>query len=192
MQQAHGMVCVWLNVRPEHEEEFTAWYETEHVRDVIAIDGFISGRRYYDENSKLRFLALYEAGDEKVEPGPGFQGMVADPSPWTHRIRTLFGDMRLRSNYRRIADTGTAAEPGAIITVHTEGKLQAGDAEARRAALPGCLRLRVFHEADRPDRGFEIYDFASRVAADAARARLKSGPGIEIAVRTAIGEPHVH
>jgi hypothetical protein len=28
--------------------------------------------------------------------------------------------------------------------------------------------------------------------ADAARARLKSGPGIEIAVWTAIGEPHVH
>jgi hypothetical protein len=188
MTNADGMVAVWLNVRPEHEEEFNDWYELEHVRDVIAIDGFVSGRRYYDASARLRYLALYETVDDTVEPGPGFQGLVAHPTPWTTRIRRLFGDMRTRTNFRKIADTGLDQEPGAIVTVHARGAAAPADAQARRAAVPGCLRYRGFHESGLPANRFEIYDFDGMDAARAAGETLRAGG--EVSVRVAVGTPH--
>lgn len=191
MREANGIVGVWLNVAPEHEADLEAWYEEEHIADIVAIDGFLSGRRYFDPNARLRYLALYEAVDESVEPGPGFQGIVAKPSPWTERIRRHFGEMRERLNLRRIADSGPARDPGAIITLHFEGPARVNEGLARRARLAGCTRYRAFHVADEPARGFEIYDFTTPEAAEAARPELAATESSRISVMRAVGTPHV-
>jgi hypothetical protein len=191
MQAANGMMAVWLNVPPEREEEFNAWYETEHLADVIAIDGFISARRYYDAGSRLRFLALYEAVDETVEPGPGFQAMVAKPTPWSARIRTFYGDMRIRSNFRLQADSGFRTEPGAIITVHGK-RAPADSAQEKLASRPNCTRYRGYTEADDASAGFEIYDFGTLEQARAALPLWGSDKDVRLTPMSAIGAPHVH
>jgi len=113
MTTAAGLITVWLDVNPEHEDEFTDWYRLEHIPQVVGLEGFVRGRRYLCERSPLRFLAWYETVDENVEPGPHFQALVANPTPWSQRVRRLYGERRERMNYRLAADTGAVAGPDA-------------------------------------------------------------------------------
>ena len=71
--RAHAMIAVWMNVAKEHDQEFNDWYETEHLAEVVAIDGILSARRYCNPDGEHRYLVLYEAIDETIESGPGFQ-----------------------------------------------------------------------------------------------------------------------
>ena len=77
MSQADGLITVWLHVPPEREEEFNAWYNLEHINQMVALPGFVSGRRYTVEDARPKYLAWYDTTDEKVEPGPAFQHVVA-------------------------------------------------------------------------------------------------------------------
>jgi hypothetical protein len=38
-----GLLAVWLHVPPEREDEFNAWYNTEHIAQITSIPGFIRG-----------------------------------------------------------------------------------------------------------------------------------------------------
>jgi hypothetical protein len=58
------------------------------------------------ENGKPKYLAWYDTVDENVEPGPDFQHAVANPTPWSRRIRTFYGDDRERMNFRLVRDVG--------------------------------------------------------------------------------------
>jgi len=46
MPAAKGLVTVWLHVPPEREEEFNAWYNLQHIAQVVNIPGFTAARRY--------------------------------------------------------------------------------------------------------------------------------------------------
>ena len=67
MAKAGGLIAVWLDVAPKHEEEFNAWYKFEHLQQVVGLDGFLSGRRYVADYLYPKFLALYETVDETAE-----------------------------------------------------------------------------------------------------------------------------
>ena len=41
-----GIFMVFTDVDPNQEEEFNAWYDTEHISDVLAVPGVLSGARY--------------------------------------------------------------------------------------------------------------------------------------------------
>src|SRR5690348_10250507 len=110
MPQAHGLITVWLNVPPEHEEEFNDWYNLEHLRQVVALPGFVRARRYAVEDAPLKYLAWYDTADETVEQSAGFQGIVARPTPWSQRMRKLYGEARERMNFRLMRDVGQTPE----------------------------------------------------------------------------------
>jgi hypothetical protein len=122
MTQAHGLITVWLHVAPEREEEFNAWYNLEHINQIVALPGFVSGRRYMVDNAKPKFLAWYDTVDEKVESGPAFQNVVANPTPWSLRIRAFYGDDRERMNFRLMHDVGDkpASDTPWLYIVHTD------------------------------------------------------------------------
>ncbi|HEY0338698.1 MAG TPA: hypothetical protein VGC70_15245, partial [Burkholderiales bacterium] len=68
MSEAQGLITVWLNVPPEREEEFNEWYNLEHLRQVVALPGFVRARRYSAEDAPLKYLAWYETVDDTIEP----------------------------------------------------------------------------------------------------------------------------
>src|SRR5687768_2855195 len=103
---AQGLITVWLNVAPEHEEEFNDWYAREHLQQVVALPGFVRARRYSAEDAPLKYLAWYETADEKVESGPDFQGIVEKPTAWSRRMRRLYGENRERMNFKLMRDVG--------------------------------------------------------------------------------------
>jgi len=64
-------MTAWVHVPPEREDEFNDWYDLEHLPQVVALPGFVRGRRYMVENAKPKYLAWYDTADERVEPGAG-------------------------------------------------------------------------------------------------------------------------
>jgi hypothetical protein len=158
--QATGLITVRLDVAPEHDAEFNDWYRLEHVPQLTALPGFVRTRRYFCEqwnsdSADIRYLAWYETADETVEGGPDFQHIVANPTPWSQRMRTLYGDKRERMNFRLMREVGRTDFGDApwIYIVHTDipdhivDEYNAWyDSEhlPRCAAIPGVLRARRY------------------------------------------------
>jgi hypothetical protein len=119
---ANGLIAVWLDVPPEREEEFNDWYNLEHIPQVVGLPGFIGGRRYRCADAPLKYLAWCDTLDENVEPGADFQRIVAEPTPWSRRMRRLYDDKRERFNFRLMRDVGRASEPDTawLYIVHTD------------------------------------------------------------------------
>ena len=122
MGNADGLITVWLDVPPEHEEEFNDWYNLEHLRQCVDLPGFVRARRYRVDDAPLRYLAWYETADEKVESGPDFQGIIEKPTPWSQRVRKLYGEKRERMNFRLMRDVGDTAATDSpwLYIVHTD------------------------------------------------------------------------
>ena len=122
MADADGLITVWLDVGPEHEEEFNDWYDLEHLRQVVDLPGFVRARRYRVDDAPLRYLAWYETRDEKVESGAAFQGLVEKPTPWSQRMRKLYGEKRERMNFRLMRDVGATNDTNSawLYIVHTD------------------------------------------------------------------------
>ena len=122
MSKAAGLITVWLDVPPEHEEEFNDWYNLEHLRQVVNLPGFVSARRYRVDDAPLRYLAWYDTMDETIEAGADFQGIVEKPTPWSKRMRTLYGEKRERMNFRLMRDVGRVPESDTpwLYIVHTD------------------------------------------------------------------------
>lgn len=62
---AKYLLVVPSQARPGRDDEYNHWYDTNHLRDVCAIPGVVSGRRFEaDPRSPARpeadYLALYE------------------------------------------------------------------------------------------------------------------------------------
>lgn len=115
------MITAWVHVPLEREDEFNDWYNLEHLPQVVALPGFVRGRRYMVENAKPRYLAWYDTADERVEPGPGFQHFVAHPTPWWTRMARCF-EHRERMNFRLMCDVGRVPEQDTpwLYIVHTD------------------------------------------------------------------------
>ncbi len=152
---AGGLITVRLDVASEHDAEFNDWYNLEHVPQLTAMPGFVRTRRYFCATSDIRYLAWYETADEHVEAGPDFQSIVTRPTPWSQRMRKLYGNKRERMNFRLMCEVGNAPVPDApwMYIVHTDipdhivDEYNAWyDSEhlPRCAAIPGVFRARRY------------------------------------------------
>lgn len=157
---AGGLITVRLDVAAEHEAEFNDWYTLEHVPQLTALPGFLRTRRYVcrtwnSDSADLRYLAWYETADETVEAAADFQHIVANPTPWSQRMRRLYGDRRERMNFKLMCETGRSDFDDApwMYIVHTDIPDHIVDEYnawydrehlPRCAAIPGVLRARRY------------------------------------------------
>ena len=75
------------------EAEFNAWYDTEHLPNLCAVPGVLSGRRFRatDAESERRYLSLYHLRDGAVSRSPAWT--KAANTEWTERMRPLLDDL---------------------------------------------------------------------------------------------------
>ena len=102
---ASGLLFFAMNVVPEAEADFNAWYDEEHVPRLSAVPGCISARRFRIvkavSEGAHRYLALYRLESPDVCSSKAWQ--EAALTPWTERIRPHTRD-RMRivlRGYRR-------------------------------------------------------------------------------------------
>lgn len=83
-----GLLFVWMEIPERYEEEFHAWYDTEHVPEREAVPGFIFVRRFASVDGRgPRYLATYLLADPAVLQSPAYQAIsYGNVSPWTRRI----------------------------------------------------------------------------------------------------------
>ena len=69
------------------EEEFNAWYDTEHLPERLAIPGFRSARRWIADCApgEGKYLATYELDSPAVLQSPAYIARYNGATPWTQR-----------------------------------------------------------------------------------------------------------
>jgi hypothetical protein len=85
-QKSRGIFLVYTDIDPKYEEEFNAWYDTEHLRDLLNLPGFLEAARYVAEKGGPKYLAVYELTNADALKSAEFQKFRANPTPWSRRI----------------------------------------------------------------------------------------------------------
>jgi len=172
---AQGLITVWLDVPAQRDEEFNAWYDLEHIPQMLGLAGFVRARRYRVDDGPLKYLAWYDTTDETVEPGPAFQGAVANPTPWSRRIRAFYGERRERMNFRLMRDVGTAqaGDTPWLYLVHTDipddivaeyNAWYDNEHLPRLVTVPGVVRARRYTAAAGNPRYLTAYELTDKDA----------------------------
>ena len=115
VHQPAGDVLLQLRwvVSDQQDHEFNRWYDEEHLADMLAVDGMLSGRRFrraevpFSAPSAFNNLTLYEVDDLGAFTKPEYLALGTDPSEWTRRVAF---DLELsRTVYARIDATGAVS-----------------------------------------------------------------------------------
>jgi hypothetical protein len=85
-KKGNGIFLVFTDIDPQQEEEFNAWYNTEHLGDLLKLPGFLDAGRYVATKGGPKYLAVYELASVDALKSPQFQNFRANPSPWSRRM----------------------------------------------------------------------------------------------------------
>lgn len=85
-KKGNGIFLVFTDIEPRYEEEFNAWYNTEHLGDLLNVPGFLDAARYVAVKGGPKYLAVYELGSVDALKSSEFQNFRAHPSPWSRRM----------------------------------------------------------------------------------------------------------
>jgi hypothetical protein len=82
-----GLLLTMTEPPAAMEEEFNAWYDTEHLPERLAIPGFRSARRWVATGApgEGKYLATYELDSSAVLQSPQYLARYAGATPWTRR-----------------------------------------------------------------------------------------------------------
>lgn len=120
------------------EEEFNAWYDTEHLAERLSIRGFRSARRWVAECApgEGKYLATYELDAPAVLSSREYLSRFENQTPWSRRClgKTV---VFLRWACEQVEPGEADPHPAAkALAFSTAG-----------AALPGALQVRRFSAA---------------------------------------------
>lgn len=93
------LLVAMLVPRPEDEDEFNAWYNTEHLPALLSVPGFLTARRFRAVEGEPKYVALYDVTSYDVLKSQAY--LTRRESPWADRIRSRIAS-RERCVYERI------------------------------------------------------------------------------------------
>jgi hypothetical protein len=77
-----GLLLTLAEPPPAMDEEFNAWYDTEHLAERLAIPGFRSARRWVRGGT---YLATYELDSPQVLSSSEYLARYQNQTPWSRR-----------------------------------------------------------------------------------------------------------
>jgi hypothetical protein len=82
-----GLLLTMTEPPPGMEDEFNAWYDSEHLAERLAISGFRSAQRWVADVApgEGKYLATYELDSPQVLTTPEYLTRLGSPTPWTKR-----------------------------------------------------------------------------------------------------------
>jgi hypothetical protein len=99
---AGGLLIYAMNVKPEAEADFNAWYDTEHLLLLAAVPGCLRARRFRSTEGAHKYFALYHLSTPEVAGTRAWKDSRS--TPWTKRIGPSTSD-HLRILLRRYERT---------------------------------------------------------------------------------------
>lgn len=170
MSARKGLLLAAMQPHPANEEEFNDWYDTEHVPERLATEGFLSAQRYVSIEGFPRYLALYELASVEVLHRPAYRAYSGDRlGPWSRRVLArVVGQYRAEASLVHPEDARPLpqAERGLLWLVRFSGVGEGGGdgivagLRERFEGRPEVRRLRVYRGTDVPD-CFAIVELAA-------------------------------
>lgn len=131
------------------EEEFNAWYDTEHLAERLAVPGFRSAQRWI---SGRTYLATYELDSPAVLQSPEYLARYQNQSPWSKRC---LGRLVVFKRWACEQVTGSAeprADARAIVMTQGEAPALYGALQVRQflAESGEKIALHELHDVNQP------------------------------------------
>jgi hypothetical protein len=158
-----GLLLTMTEPPAAMEEEFNAWYDTEHLAERLAIAGFRSALRWTAADTppgEGKYLATYELDSPQVLLSAAYLARFEAATPWTRRC------LDKAVAFRRWACEQTVpgnAEP------HPAAKallLVVSDAPAEDFTLPAALQVRRFVASSGAPRHVSLFELARESASN--------------------------
>ena len=170
-----ALLVVYADVDVEHDAEFNAWYNEEHVPERLSAPGFLNAARYEALRGGPRYLAVYELDSVDALQTPEYRHMSENPTDWTKRMSPNAvgrGTQRLVCTqiYPAEIDSNTlgrgmapALQIGRMdVPADIEEKYNWYYDNERTPAnlqIPGCLHVRRYHVVEGHPKYLTMYEF---------------------------------
>ncbi|MEM0988965.1 MAG: hypothetical protein AAGK00_08785 [Pseudomonadota bacterium] len=82
----NGILALWNDCLPGHEEKYEAWYRDEHLPERLSIPGFVRGRRWRAEGHSPEYFTYYEVTDPSVLTSEAYLDRLNHPTPATKDV----------------------------------------------------------------------------------------------------------
>ena len=172
-KKGNGIFLVFTDVDPKDEEEFNAWYDTEHLGDLLKLPGFLDAARYVATKGGPKYLAVYELASADALKSPEFQRFRANPSPWSRRMSpTVIGKNVARTLGAQIFPASLEMAERGFAPALQIGRMSVPDDVEREwnewyngeyipgyRKVPGVIYARRFHVVDGQSRYATVYEF---------------------------------
>jgi antibiotic biosynthesis monooxygenase (ABM) superfamily enzyme len=181
-KKGSGIFLVYTDIDPKHEEEFNAWYNTEHLPDLLGLPGFLDGARYVAEKGGPKYLAVYEFTSAAVLQSADFQKYRANPTPWSRRMSpTVIGKNMTRILGEQIFPAGVEQPERGMAPALQIGRMSVPenmDAEWNAwyngeyipgyRTVPGVIYARRYRVVEGTSRYTTVYEFAHTKVSESA------------------------
>ena len=75
---------VYVDIDPQHVQEFNEWYNKEHLPELLSVPGILSAARYEAVKGGPQYLACYELESVTVMRTPAFTSRPR--TPWGQKV----------------------------------------------------------------------------------------------------------
>lgn len=180
------LLVVRMNVVPEKEEEFNAWYNQVHLPDLMRAPGVVGARRYVAIRGRPKYMALYEFADEtgmaayqaSEEGKRARQDFLRRWPPFTSDLsRHLYRPLATLLPAGTATDAGLTDRPVQIATLNIaperkEEIIRWYDTHhiAQILTFPGALSARRYEAIEGEPRYMTLYEYQSEDALEAFSA----------------------
>jgi hypothetical protein len=169
-----GLLLTMTEPPAQMEEEFNAWYDTEHLPERLSIPGFHSARRWVDPHAPEgsgKYLATYELDSPQVLQTAEYLAHVGDNfTPWSKRCLSrcvLFRRWACAQIFPGDALPDPAAQAMSLVLCDVPPEFESEFARwhddeilPRLLATPGVLGARRFRAAEGSPASIALYDLA--------------------------------
>ena len=172
-KKGNGIFLVFTDIDPQFDEEFNAWYNTEHLGELLKLPGFLDAARYVAVKGGPKYLAAYELASVDALKTAEFQTYRANPSPWSRRMSpTQIGKNLARVLGAQIFPASLELADRGFAPALQIGRMSVPDSVDREwndwyngdyvpgyRKVPGVIYARRFHVVDGQSRYATVYEF---------------------------------
>ena len=85
-QKGRGIFMVYVDIDPQHVQEFNEWYNKEHLPELLSVPGILSASRYEAVKGGPKYLAVYELESPEVLTSAAWDKAIED-GRWPSQVR---------------------------------------------------------------------------------------------------------
>ncbi len=155
MAKPYGLLVAGFNYSNAAEDDFNAWYDTEHVPERLRTPGFINAQRWLGADDPKISIATYDLENLDVLQSPAYRAIGgANLSPWSkHTTAKCQRICRFEAEQTQPGRQAGPADAGGML-LNAMNVAAEAEVEFNRwyneehipalAAVPGCLCARRF------------------------------------------------